>query len=404
MATDYQQQSRSASEIAAICGYPKPRGTKSGKPSFRVPCPAHGGDDPNLELWDKDDGSLGAQCYSHQCGYGPILEGFRDRGITISRAPLPSLKPLARAQHRAERTRIDMMVGETPPPETPEAAAEVAAVASGEAPPPDAELLADYLNPKDNRSESAEADIARLMLYCGERVALVHDNDRATLLALDAKTGHWNDHDTLFNLLFKSAAAWRESLFSLYRRQEIESKVLARALKVSEQHKTEHWRKEIQSAPGTAYKNFMDQGAQLANVTHCEVGEVNGNLGVLGVSNGVVDLLTGQLIPPETARRHMVTLSTGVRYVKGATHPAIDKLLERQKRNPDNYQWFLQALGFALRGQPTRRLYFIVGGPAGGKGTALTAVLNAVGEYGEVIAENASIENGANARDCWSHA
>ena len=94
------------------------------------------------------DGGLGVDCHSHQCEYGPILQGLRAHGIIIT-GPTP-ITPLERAQRKAERQVLDMIVGDTPPPETPEAAAEIAAIASGEAPLPDAELLADLPESQGN--------------------------------------------------------------------------------------------------------------------------------------------------------------------------------------------------------------------------------------------------------------
>ena len=367
-------------------GHAQQRGNRNGAPAFRVPCPAHNGQDANLQIWDKPDGGLGVDCHSHQCEYGPILQGLRAHGIIIT-GPTP-ITPLERAQRKAERQVLDMIVGDTPPPETPEAAAEIAAMASGEAPLPDAELLADYLNPKEIVSESSAADIARLMLYCGDRVALVGTGDTAYLMALNTKTGHWSKGDTLYKLLSDSARAWRVHLFALHNSDKINTKRLVSALKVSEMHTTDHWRKEIKSAGGGPYQVFTETfGAQLANVTLCQASDVDSTMHVLGVANGVVDLNTGQLIPPAEARQYMVTRSTGVQFVLGATHPAVDKLLERQQRNPDNFKWFMQALGYALRGQPSRRLYFLIGEPAGGKSTVLNAIHECLGQHSYTIPE-----------------
>ena len=42
----------------------------------RIPCPAHGGDDPNLVLWTRDDGSIGAKCWSRDCAHIDIMRAL----------------------------------------------------------------------------------------------------------------------------------------------------------------------------------------------------------------------------------------------------------------------------------------------------------------------------------------
>ena len=49
--------------------------------SWRVPCPAHGGDGPNLSLRNADGGRLLTYCHSHGCSFKDIISALRDRGI-----------------------------------------------------------------------------------------------------------------------------------------------------------------------------------------------------------------------------------------------------------------------------------------------------------------------------------
>ena len=107
MSTDYQEQPHSASEIAQRLGHAQQRGNRNGAPAFRIPCPAHNGQDANLQIWDKPDGGLGVDCHSHQCEYGPILQGLRAHGIIIT-GPTPITPLEARpAQGRTPGTRHD---------------------------------------------------------------------------------------------------------------------------------------------------------------------------------------------------------------------------------------------------------------------------------------------------------
>ena len=50
---------------------------------LRIPCPAHGGTDPNLSLWVNDDG-IAARCHSAGCSYADIARAIETRyGISI---------------------------------------------------------------------------------------------------------------------------------------------------------------------------------------------------------------------------------------------------------------------------------------------------------------------------------
>ena len=49
--------------------------------SWRVPCPAHGGDGPNLSLRNGDGGRLLTFCHSRGCSFKDIIAALRDRGI-----------------------------------------------------------------------------------------------------------------------------------------------------------------------------------------------------------------------------------------------------------------------------------------------------------------------------------
>ena len=67
----------SAAEVAhALDKRPKTSGS-----SWRVACPAHGGDDRNLSIADGDAGSLRLVCFSRGCSYKDILAALRDKGV-----------------------------------------------------------------------------------------------------------------------------------------------------------------------------------------------------------------------------------------------------------------------------------------------------------------------------------
>ena len=70
---------------------------------LRIPCPAHGGSDPNLELIPKDD-YIAADCHSHQCTYPDIAAAILERyGVSLQPPPKP------RAPKRREIASYDYL-------------------------------------------------------------------------------------------------------------------------------------------------------------------------------------------------------------------------------------------------------------------------------------------------------
>ena len=77
MTAHMRYHTETAAEVAhALDKRPK----KSGD-SWRVPCPAHDGDDRNLSIADGDAGSLRLVCFSRGCSYKSIVKSLRDKGV-----------------------------------------------------------------------------------------------------------------------------------------------------------------------------------------------------------------------------------------------------------------------------------------------------------------------------------
>ena len=111
----------------------------------------------------------------------------------------------------------------------------------------------------------------------------------------------------------------------------------------------------------------------------------------LGAENGVIDLDTGALLNGSEARDQLITHTVRDAYDPAARHPAVDKLLGHLGSRERG--WLLDSLGYALRGNPSRRALLIVGGGGGGKSTLLSALSACLGTgasgYAGVMGEGA---------------
>ena len=134
----------------------------------------------------------------------------------------------------------------------------------------------------------------------------------------------------------------------------------------------------VQQMLDAALRELREKGEPCPDVTTCPAEHLDADLQYLGAANGVVDLHTGELVEPEQARGHLVTLRCPVEYHPDATHPALDKLFAAW--SPRLMGWWKGVLGHSLRGLP-KRLYFAVGPPDSGKSTLGTALSKVLGRH-----------------------
>lgn len=101
----------------------------------------------------------------------------------------------------------------------------------------------------------------------------------------------------------------------------------------------------------------------------------------LGVQNGVVDLRTGALLPPDP--KLYITLVAGCEYNPGAKCPLFEKVL-RDSFFDDvaMVDYVTRMFGYALQGDPKEDIMFIAfGGGSNGKSTVFNAVRKTFGSY-----------------------
>ena len=124
----------------------------------------------------------------------------------------------------------------------------------------------------------------------------------------------------------------------------------------------------------------MDARGIPHGVTTARVSELDAHRRYIGTASGIVDLDTTDLLAVDEGRLLLVTRSTGIEYDPQARHPAIDALLAHLRDEDRDY--LLDAVGYALRGNPAGRWYLLSGPRRSGKTTFLRAISAALGKAG----------------------
>ena len=135
---------------------------------------------------------------------------------------------------------------------------------------------------------------------------------------------------------------------------------------------------------GAVVNRYRDEKVWPYGLTACHTNELDPTGRYIGAPNGIIDLDTGYLIDDDEAGDHLITRQVGVDYdirygFSESRSPLADKLFARL--GEQERQWFLEALGFALRGRPMRRIYVLIGPPAGGKSTIVNVLMRVLGDY-----------------------
>lgn len=115
---------------------------------------------------------------------------------------------------------------------------------------------------------------------------------------------------------------------------------------------------------------------------------------LLGVGNGVVDLTTGKLMPPDQAYR--VTTITAVEFDPAAACPLFEQTVaDVFFGDADMIGFFQRLVGYALLGRPDEDVLAIpYGSGSNGKSTVLGAVRDALGEHAKMASADTFLSSG----------
>ena len=222
------------------------------------------------------------------------------------------------------------------------------------------------------------ADARRLLEYAPERLCVVRTDGHWRLM-VEGPGGRWRaDDGALAEVFAECSLAWQSKITEAAINRKLSEadakKATAHAVKAG----LPRIRAELLGGLAAIYGMLKERGLLPKDLTIARVEALDANRLSLGAPNGVVDLLTGELMPPAEARNRLVTRSIPDDYNPTATHPAADQLINHLSKELQKY--LTGAIGFSLRGNPAKRIYGLAGETNGGKSTALAAIHAALGD------------------------
>ena len=232
----------------------------------------------------------------------------------------------------------------------------------------------DFLPPWDC---TPDADCMRTMRrHAGDLLVVVPNDGTRSYLRAASSGGVWaRSDDDIDQLIAAVALEWSRDAMG---DKDVDRNTAAQVARWQKRLSGTTGRNAAQESVGRVRVQWDKDGMTPARLTACKESEIDADRRYLGAPNGVIDLDTGELIPANDGRALLVSRSVPDPYDPEARHPTINCLLAHL--GDDERRYLLAALGFALRGNPSRRFYLLAGEKNGGKTTVLAAGKACVGD------------------------
>ena len=223
--------------------------------------------------------------------------------------------------------------------------------------------------------QTADADAARMMrLHASNLLYVERGSDFPYLLACADGTGVWErDPAHVDKLLAEAAIRWVKDAVDA----SLEQKQLVAVVKWHTRGANRVQRDKTLGSAGRVFLDWEQHGIVPQGLSHCKASDLDSDRRYLGAPNGVIDLDTGELLIGQTAREAFVTRRVPDPYIPTAQHDDIDRIFAHLADAERNY--ILDAVAYAVRRGPARRMYVLLGPRRGGKSTALAAIAAALG-------------------------
>ena len=232
-----------------------------------------------------------------------------------------------------------------------------------------------------------DADMGRLMRAHAEKLLVVRpENNDYYLLACDDDSGVWFRHPTLVDTLLASTC-------KRWAKDAIDTQTPHQAAVANWQARGAN-RRQRDNTLGSCGRVFLDwqqQGKLPPGLTDCVESRLNADRRYIGAPNGVIDLDTGVLLRSAAARSKFITRRVPDEFDLQARHPDVDRIFAHLK--DDERKYLLDAVAYAVRHGPGKRVYLLLGHTDGGKSTVLSMIVASLGPkttgYGQTINSDA---------------
>ena len=223
--------------------------------------------------------------------------------------------------------------------------------------------------------QTADADAARMMRRHASNLLYVkRGKGFPYLLACASETGVWErDPAYVDKLLAETRIKWTQDAAAV----GLDQKEFVAIAKWHTRGANRVHRDKTLGSAGRVFLDWEELGIVPPELMKCREADLDSNRRYLGAPNGVIDLDTGELLTGHAARSALVTRRVPDAFDPTAQHDDVDRIFEHLAETERNY--ILDAVAYAVRRGPARRIYVLLGPPRGGKSTALAAITAAFG-------------------------
>ena len=226
--------------------------------------------------------------------------------------------------------------------------------------------------------------------------------ENAMLLCLDARSGTWIGAEPplhpapLHRFIAETEREWGRFGYEHFMVSAIAKSTHERVVKWAKRLANPASRSLAIPAVGRVWDAWKDSPNRPSELTHCDPTDINRDGRYLGFPNGLVDLATGRLLPPQEGRRHLVSRRCADDYAPEAQDDRVDALLSHLEAFVEQFLW--DAAGYALWGDPSRRIYILRGPHNAGKSTWQGLIQAALGDvkaggYGMALQPKALVQD-----------